>query len=398
MDDQGGIGRRDFLKGVVGGAASVRLTQAAQSDATSKRVRYGIVGSGARSRYGHLPLLKRYFPNVEIVALCDITPENLQEGLRICGPKTQGYAYHRDMLEKHPELDAVIVIVPEYKHAEITLHALEAGKHVLCEKPMATHLADADRMIGTARRMNRTLQIGHQMRYTPVFQRAAEMIQAKRIGAVEYVFGALFRGDWNPHSWKYTDPVTGVRTNWRYLTLCEGSALLEDGIHELDVIHWLVGADPKSIEAVGGNNIYRDRQTIDHAGLLIEFEGGAKCNFAFTLFTPGGANGRVMRFCGSTGELSIEGSNIVIQPYRGRPERVSVANDAAPHGPGARPMRPFDSGTYHEHQAFLHSILTGAPPFASGKVGRDAAHISLAAEHSLRNGGKPLAWGDEADL
>ncbi len=396
MNKQESIGRREFLMGMAGSVAAVRLSHAAGRESVSKKLRYGVVGSGLRSRSAHLPILKRYFPNVEIVALCDITPENLQEGLRICGPATKGYLFHQEMLEKHPELDAVIVVVPDFKHADVTVDALEAGKHVLCEKPIATHLADADRMIGTAQRKKLILQIGQQMRYTPVFEQAAKLVQQGRIGTLECIFGSLFRGDWNPRSWKYTNPVTGVRSNWRFLTYCEGSSLLEDGIHELDVIHWLVGVEPVRIEATGGNNIFKDRQTIDHAGLLIDFEGGAKCNFAFTLFTPG--IGRTMEFYGSTGQLRIEKSDIFIRPYRGRPERMTVPSGGPPAYEEGGRIHHIEAGTYNEHQAFIHSIVTGAPPFADGKVGRDAAHISLAAEHSLRNGGKPVAWNDEEGL
>jgi predicted dehydrogenase len=401
MSDSSKMGRRDFLYSAVAGAASVAVSPRSGAS-TSKKLRYGVVGSGSRSRGAHLKILHEYVPEVEVVALCDITPENLRSGLEICGPSTAGYSDHRRMLTEHPELDAVIVVVPNYKHADIVIDALNAGMHVLTEKPIAIHLADADRMIAAAQARQRILQVGFQMRYLNIYRRMHDLIREGAIGDVEYVWGALFRGDWNPKSWKYTDPQTGQKTIWRYLTLTCGSALLEDGIHEFDIIHWLVGAEPVRIEAQGGNNVFRDRETIDHAGLLVEFSNGTKCTFGFTIFTPHLTDGRTMRFLGSKGEMFTEQNGneefIVIRPYQGQPERISVPYllpKEAAFWKGGGAVGDFDVATYREHKAFIQSVTEGTPPFVNGKVGRDAVHISLAAERSLRTG-HAVSWDDQS--
>ena len=403
MPPQGNLGRREFLATAAAGISNFALNGGRASAAPASSVRYGIVGSGNRSRGSHLPILRRLFPDIQITALCDITPENLDRGLKICGSATKGYADYRQMLEEHPELDAVLVIIPNYLHAEITVAALKAGRHVLTEKPIATHLADARRMIETAEKQKKILQVGLQMRYSLLFSRMAELIRQGAIGTPELVLGTLYRGDWNPRSWQYTDPLTGRSTNWRYLTLTEGSALLEDGIHELDVIHWLVGAEPARVQAQGGNNVYVERQTIDNAGILIEFTNGVRCNFAFSLFTPGAPDHSILRIFGSQAEMTLARENgkqfIVINHYRAKSERIEVPYllaDEEAAWQQAFPEKPVgfgDTNTYREHKAFLRSITTGTPPFADGKVGLDVAHISLAAERSLRTG-RPLSWDD----
>src|SRR5208283_4045352 len=161
-----------------------------------------------------------------------------------------------------------------------------------------------------------------------LFRRMAELLRQGAIGDLELVFAALFRGDWNPKSWKYTDARTGVSTNWRFLTYTAGTSLMEDGIHELDVIHWLVNAQPKLIQAQGGNNVFRDRETIDNAGVLIEFSNHVRCNFGFSLITPEVPDGRVLRFFGSKGEMTYrqepDGQYVVINPYRGQTQRIPV--------------------------------------------------------------------------
>ena len=404
--------RRGFLGGALAGASGLALTtnQPARAPADPHRWKYGVVGTGARSRGSHLPLLRDFFPEVEVVALCDVTPENLEEGRKAYGKPVPGYSDYHTMLSEHPEMEAVVVVVPNFLHAPVTIAALEAGKHVLTEKPIATHVADATQMIETANKHQRVLAVGFEMRYSQLFHRMADLLGQGAIGDIELVFAALFRGDWNPRSWKYTDPKTGVSTNWRLLTYTSGCSLMEDGIHELDVIHWPVNAQPKLIKAQGGNNVYRDRETIDNAGLLIEFNNHARCNFGFSLFTPGVADGLVMRFYGSTGEMTFEREPdmqyILLNPYHGKAQRIEVpyyeTNEEqvwknltkGPHPNGMG--NDNEISTYRVHRQFLRSLQTGAAPFSNGEIARDAVHIALAAEHSLRTG-QTVPW-DSADI
>src|SRR5579862_7902125 len=138
--------RRDFFIAGVAGATVAALTALPQDLARSAphgpgtTIRYGVVGTGLRSVGHHLPILKNFVPQAEVKALCDIRPEALERGREIF-PNAVPYTDHRRMLSEQKGLDAVLVVVPSYMHADIAVHALEAGKHVLVEKPMATHLA-----------------------------------------------------------------------------------------------------------------------------------------------------------------------------------------------------------------------------------------------------------------
>lgn len=396
-------GRRDFLRQAVTGLSGLTLAAfPALGPADTRKFKYGVVGAGFRSRYAHLPLLRDFFPQIEVVGLADVTPANLSQGLHIYGnPNTKGYADYRELLARHPDLDAVVVVVPNFVHAEITIAALEAGKHVLTEKPIATTVADGQRMIEAAQKHNRALAVGFQYRYATLYHKAADLIQQGAIGKVELVFASLFRGDWNPKSWQYTDPDTGKTTNWRFLTKTEGSALLEDGIHEFDVINWLVGAKPRRIQAQGGNSVWLERETIDNAGILVEYSNGVRLNFGFSIFTPDTDDHAVLRFYGSEGELSFEEENakqyVITQRYRGKAERVEVPQLLPEEEPiwkavpSERVASEIGASTYRLHKAFLNSVATNAPVFSDGQVGLDAAHLSLAAEHSLRTG-SPVDW------
>jgi predicted dehydrogenase len=403
MSQNDSIDRRNFLAGSVAGVAGCALSGRAMAGPAAKKVRYGIVGAGNRGLNTHLRIVKKYLSDtVEVGAICDITPANLQVAVE-ASSGAKGYSDYKKMIAEERQLDAVIVVVPNFVHADVAVAALQAGKHVLCEKPMAIHLAEADRMIQAAQKSHCVLQVGQQSRYSIVYEQMAKLIRDKAIGDLEYVSAALFRGDWNPRSWRYKDPATGQETNWRFLTKCAGSSLLEDGIHELDVIHWLVGAHPTRIQATGGNNVFKDRETIDNAGLLIDFSNGVRCAFAYTVFTPGVQNSRGMRLFGSKAEMTVEGSRgeseIVIRPYRGQPERIPA--------PRIRPEEASfkdqaggvdaDIETLRLHKAFVASTANKAPVFADGKVGKDAIHISLAAERSLRTG-QVISWEKEAGI
>jgi predicted dehydrogenase len=403
--------RRKFMISSAAGVAAYALPDSAEARAPDdKKVVYGIVGAGNRGRNTHLRIANKYLPEVRVAAICDITKPNLDQALADA-PGAKGYDDYRKMIETEKEIDAIIVAVPNFLHAEVTVAALNAGKHVLVEKPMAIHMADADRMMEAERRNHRVLQVGLQSRYGTVNEKMIQLLKDGAIGDLEYVVGNLYRGDWNPHSWKYKDPKTGVETNWRFLTYCAGSALLEDGIHELDVIHWVVGEEPSKVQAIGGNNVLKERQTIDNAGLLIDFSNGVRCVFSYTIYSPGSPDSRALRLLGSKGEMTwgigtaeeLRGtgnSEIVVIPYHGKAEKVVVPRLTAEEQASWREEAggvSTDVESLREHKAFLASVVKGAPVFADGQVGKDAAHISLAAERSLRTG-RVYPWSEESSI
>src|SRR5260370_26940676 len=224
MDNQ--TDRRSFLLRA-GPSALVSGAVALQAQ-TEKPIRLAIIGTGHRG-WAHLAILKT-LPQFEVVALADPTPGNLDRGASLA-PGAKTYSDYRKLLNERNDIDAVVVITPSFLHAEVTVAALDRGLPVLCEKPMATTVEDANRMIEGSRKSGKLLYIGFQKRLTPTTTKMHELATAGEIGPIQFVSANLFRGDWNPQSWKYTDPKTGVATNWRYLTFTEGSALLEDTIH-----------------------------------------------------------------------------------------------------------------------------------------------------------------------
>lgn len=373
-------------------AASALRAQDQKPVADQRKLKLAFIGAGHRA-WGHIQVLKA-IPEFEVVALADPTPEFLDRAASLVGPGVRTYSNYQEMLAKEKDLDGVIVVTPSFLHAEATIAALSSGHHVLCEKPMAMSVEQANQMITAAEKANKILQIGLQMRYDPLYDKMEELVRNGEIGAIEYIAGNLFRGDWNPRSWRYTDPKTGVATNWRYLTHTAGSSLMEDGIHELDILNWLISNPVMRLYATGGNNVFKDRQTIDHAALLIDYESGVKLAFEFCLFSPNaGPGARRMVLIGRNGNIEAGKDKLTLRK-RGEPAKDIEVNR---HIPGAASANNVgadqDIGTYREYQAFASSIRTGTQPLCNGQAAKQVLKIALLAEKSIRER-RILTWND----
>ncbi|MFB3826556.1 MAG: Gfo/Idh/MocA family protein [Bryobacteraceae bacterium] len=378
------IPRRAMLAGA--GALALR------GQAPERKLKLAFIGTGHRT-WAHIQVLKA-IPDFEVVALADPTPEFRDRAASLVGQGVKTYASYQEMLAREKDLDGVVVVTPNFLHAEAAVAALSSGRHVLCEKPMATSVEEANSMIAAAEKAGKTLQIGLQMRYDPLYTKLAEIVAAGRIGTVQYVSGNLFRGDWNPKSWRYTDPRTGTATNWRFLTRTAGSSLMEDGIHEIDVLNWMIGSRVTRVYATGGNNVLKDRETIDHAGVLVDYENGVKFAFEFCIFAPNsGPASRRMALIGTEGNIQVAQNKIVLRGKTGAAQDIEVA-ERAPKTIGARQVGPDqDIGTYRQYLAFARSIRTGEKPFCGGQSSKEVLKISLLAEKSLREK-RIMRWSD----
>ena len=203
----------------------------------------GIIGFGARStlqeevhRPGH---------GSRITAVCDLAPR-AREDARALVPD----ALITDSLDEllASGVDAVMVLTPDDTHAALTIRALEAGVPVFCEKPLAIDLADADRMLETARRTGTRLYIGHNMRHMPVITLMRGLIQDGRIGQVKAVWVRHFVGHGGDFYFK----------DWHADRSRTTGRPLQKGAHDLAIIHWLAGAYTEQVAAMGGLSVYGD--------------------------------------------------------------------------------------------------------------------------------------------
>lgn len=202
----------------------------------------GLIGVGSISGL-HLTAYNQ-LQKASVIALCDIIPErargNEQVPLNIGGVgntavQAKAYLDYKELLAD-PEVEIVDICLPTYLHAEVTIAALEAEKHVLCEKPMALSLADCDRMIDAAERAQRMLMIGQSIRFWPEYVAMKEIVESGKYGKV---LAANFRrlGTLPGRIW-FHDPVLS------------GGCPFDLHIHDADFIHFLFGM-PEGVTAQG---------------------------------------------------------------------------------------------------------------------------------------------------
>ncbi|MGE8204648.1 Gfo/Idh/MocA family protein [Heyndrickxia sp. NPDC080065] len=239
------------------------------------KLRLGVIGAGGIAVGRHIPAFQRLKEDVTIIAVSDVNGERAKSVAKEFGIP-HAYENYHDML---PEVDAVVICTPNKFHSEITVKALEAGVHVLCEKPMAVTVTECQAMIDAAKKANKVLSIGFHYRYMKESQAAKKVIDAKEIGEPLVVRVQALR--------RRKVPGWGVFTN---KDLQGGGSLIDYGCHLLDLSLWLMG-NPKPVEVTGttyntlskqpgqvnewGNFDHETFNVDDHVTGYIRFENGA---------------------------------------------------------------------------------------------------------------------------
>ena len=191
------------------------------------KVRVGIIGCGGIANGKHMPALKKV-PNVEMVAFCDIIVERAEKAKKDFGtPDAKVYEDYKQLLEDK-SIDVVHVLTPNRCHSFITVDALDAGKHVMCEKPMAINSAEAQKMLDAAKRSGKKLTIGYQNRQRPDSPVPSRLRRSRALSAI-YTTLRL------PRSADALCPTWGV-----FLNEYEqgGGPLIDIGTHALDLTLW----------------------------------------------------------------------------------------------------------------------------------------------------------------
>lgn len=202
----------------------------------SKTLKIGIIGCGGIANGKHMPSLKKQ-KQAEMVAFCDIIPERAEQAAADFGAEgAKVYTDFRELL-KDGGLDVIHVCTPNDSHAEITIASLEAGKHVMCEKPMAKTAAQAKDMLDAAKRTGKKLTIGYQNRFRNDSLYLKEMCENGELGDVYFGKALAVR--------RRAVPTWGVFLDEEKQG---GGPLIDIGTHALDLTLWLMdNYKPKSV-------------------------------------------------------------------------------------------------------------------------------------------------------
>lgn len=342
----------------------------------------GLIGCGGMGQ-GHLGSLK-HVAEARVVAVADPHETNRSHAVAQYVPEAKAFSDYRELLELD-EVDAVLIAIPNSLHAEATIASLEAGKHVLCEKPMATTVTDCDRMIDAAQRSAKVLQIGLELRYSPVFRKMEELAGAKVFGEVCMMWCREFR-----------EPFGKKVGDWMVQQRFSGGSLNEKDCHHFDLFNWIIGAEPVSVFASGGSDavyadggenmgLWRDRKdpathidVLDNAFVIVDYSTGARACLALCFFAPG-VPLELEAVCPDGRMVSFE-------------EKLQLTTFS--HVTGERCHYDFAAGTQHralshgghvlsEQRDFVRCLLEGDQPMNNGHVGKWASVLPLAAELSV---------------
>ena len=193
-----------------------------------KTIKLGLIGAGGIAQ-AHCRAISE-IDGAELVAASDLVQANVERTASRWGiPKT--FNDYNEML-KMDELDGVVVCTPTAVHAPPTIAALKAGKHVLCEKPLATTVEDCQRIAEAASRSGRKVTVHHQMRFVPTFERAKELIDNGHIGKV-FAIEADYYHDMRRRAMRFD--------HWRLNPQTYQNIVLGGACHPIDLMQWILG-------------------------------------------------------------------------------------------------------------------------------------------------------------
>ncbi|CDQ38470.1 Gfo/Idh/MocA family protein [Virgibacillus salexigens] len=226
------------------------------------KLKVGIIGVGGIAQSRHIPAFQALEDRVEIIAVQDVNQDRAKEvAAKYDIPRT--FVQYHDLFV---HVNAVVICTPNKFHAEITVAALEAGVHVLCEKPMAMTTEECERMISAAKQSGKQLAIAYHYRHTDNAKLAKQAVLHQEIGEPLVTRVQALR--------RRKVPGWGVFTNKE---LQGGGSLIDYGCHLLDLAIWLLG-DPEPVEVLGTTynrlsklpNQINDWGTFDHATFEVD--------------------------------------------------------------------------------------------------------------------------------
>jgi UDP-N-acetylglucosamine 3-dehydrogenase len=331
-----------------------------------KKIRVGVIGCGSIAQHRHLPEYQ-VNPNVELVAVCDINQERAIEVAEKYG--VLSYTSYEELL-KSAEVDAVSVCTPNYLHAPITIAALEAGLHVLCEKPMATSKEEAEAMIGAAEKNGKKLMIGHNQRFVPSHQKARQLIANGEVGRI-YSFRTAF-GHGGPEGWS----VDGKESWFFEKEKAFVGAMGDLGVHKTDLLRYVLGEEIVEVGAFVETNAKDFADVDDNAVCVLKTESGIIGTLAASwAYTSKEDNSTIIY--GEKAILRLEEdpiNSLVVQYSNGEVVKYELgkiqSNDAG------------GQNNTHVIEHFVNAILLDEEPAVPGEEGMKSLGVILAALES----------------
>ncbi len=367
----------------------------------NERVRGGIIGSGGRGR-----LLTAEFKEigVEMAAVCDVYEPNLALGLKAASTGALAYDHYKRLLADKT-LDVVIVATPDHWHAQMVVDAVEAGKDVYVEKPLAHTIEDGYRIIQATRRTRRIVQVGTQRRSYELFQEAKRIMDSGATGDVRLVnswwmnhqtglrtptlAGKLDWEQWlGPAPKRPLDPLRFG--NWYYFWDYSGGLMVGQAAHVVDAIHWLMNsAAPAAVTCSAGRVNLDGAEVPETTVMAIEYPENYMAVFTlgYKAMRYHAFNDQMKQFHGSKARFDVGRESFALYPQSAE---IQMKPSIEKRDPGG-----FGPATRAHIRNFLDCARSRREPNATVEMGQSTNIVLSMAIESLRTG-RRLRWNAAA--
>lgn len=328
-----------------------------------EKIRVAVIGCGSIAKHRHLVEYDAH-NQVHIVAVCDIVETRAKEMAAKYG--ATAYTDYHDLL-KNEQIDAVSVCLPNYLHAPVSIDAIQADCHVLCEKPMATSQQEAENMIQAAKTKQKKLMIAHNQRFVASHVKAKELIEKGELGEI-YSFRTTF-GHGGPEGWS----VDGAESWFFKKEEAFIGAMGDLGVHKADLLRYLLGEEFTEVSAMVETNAKENATVDDNAVCILKSASGIigtlTASWAYNAMED---NSTVIY--GEKAVLRIEDDpsyGLIVQYSNGDTVNYQLGK-----------IQSNDAGgqtTTHVIDHFITSIVENKEPLINGEEGMKSLHIILAA-------------------
>lgn len=379
------MNRRVFL-----GAAAAGPLYAGPND----RLRGAVLGVGNRGTF-HVEAFKEH--GAEVMAVCDVYEPHLERALAKASPGAKGYEDYREILDD-PSIDFVVVSTPDHWHARMAVDAMNAGKDVYLEKPIAHTIEEGFEVVDTARRTKRVVQVGTQRRSNPVFIEALGLMGAGGTGSVR-----LVDSWWHSRVEELKDRPLPGKLNWemflgsapkrpfdktRYLNWYwywdyAGGMMVAQCAHLVDAVAWFLGADYPLAVTTAGNGLSVPKADVPpNTCMCIEYPGDilATITVGYNTMRYRPPLDQMIQYHGREARLDIGREAYALYPEDPK-ETVELKPSKTRSDPGA-----FARGVTLHIRNFLECVRTRQDPRATVEMGQYTNVTLCMASESLKTG------------
>ncbi len=338
-------------------------------------LRYGIIGTGMMG-LEHLKNLA-LVPGAEVVAYADPHAESRRWARLVAGPGPTEYADTSDLLADS-RVDALVVATPNHTHRDVMEQCFASARPILCEKPLATALPDAEWVAERAARHAAPVWVAMEYRYMPPIARLIEEVRKGSIGRLRML--AI-----REHRFPFL-PKVG---DWNRFAANTGGTLVEKCCHFFDLMRFIIGSEAVRVYASGAQDVNhlgerydgRTPDILDNAYVVVDFASGARALLDLCMFAEASRNQEEIAATGDLGkvECAVPESSLTIgrrKPYQVQSSRVAVDEQVLAAG-------SHHGSTYFQHLRFFDAATRGARVEVTAEDGLRAVALGIAAERSV---------------